>query len=205
MKKFIIKIIKFIFTTILIISIGLISINFYVTYSTKNKILAIDDLKKSDYDLILVLGAGVWNNRPSHLLEDRLLKAIELYDNNIATKILMSGDSGDQYYNEVIVMEKYALDKGVKSDDLLVDPYGFATYDSLYRTKEVFNAKKIIIVTQDYHLYRSLYIGDKLGLEVYGYSANIRSFNDQLKWDIREFLARAKDFFKVIIKPNPTP
>lgn len=202
LKKIIKKIIKIVLTTILTISILVAGINVFIIYITKPKILTTQQLTEYDFDYILVLGAAVWGERPSHLLEDRLIKGIELYQQNVASTMLMSGDHGQANYDEVSVMRNYAIESGVNPDDIVMDHAGFSTYDSLYRAKNTFKAKRIVIVTQDYHLYRALYIGEKLGLEVYGYSANIREFNDQIKWDIREVLARTKDFFKVIVKPQ---
>ncbi len=50
-----------------------------------------------------------------------------------------------------------------------MDHAGFSTYDSIYRAKEIFQTEKVIIVTQEFHLYRSLYIASKLNLEAKGY------------------------------------
>jgi vancomycin permeability regulator SanA len=84
-----------------------------------------------------------------------------------------------------------------------MDHAGFSTYDSIYRAKEIFNAKKVIIVTQDYHQYRALYIAKKLNLETYGVTSNRREYQFQFKRDIREIAARVKDFIKCMFKPKP--
>ena len=180
-------------------------INDYVVYSTKDKIIDEKDFDKlEDIDCILVLGAGAWGNSPSPLLGDRLDKGIELYEKNVAPKILMSGDHGQLEYDEVNVMKDYALDKNIPSNDIFMDHAGFSTYESMYRAKAIFKAKRIIIVTQEYHLYRSIYIADKLGLEAYGVAAIENNYAGQYYRDAREFLARNKDFVKVIFKPKPT-
>ena len=155
-------------------------------------------------DCILILGAGVRNNAPSPMLEDRLQKGIELYNKNISNKIIMSGDHGREEYDEVNIMKDFAIDKGVKSEDIFMDHAGFSTYESIYRAKEIFEAKKIIIVTQSYHLYRALYIANSLGIEAYGVSADLRTYTNQLSREIREIVARDKDFIKCIYKPKPT-
>ena len=77
---------------------------------------------------------------------------------------------------------------------------GISTYDSMYRTKEIFQADKIIVVTQQYHLYRTLYIADSLGIDAYGVVANPRIYVGQEIREIREILARAKDFVKCVFK-----
>lgn len=181
------------------------TINDYVIFSTKDRIILEEnyDLLK-DIDCILILGAGAWGDRPSPLLGDRLDKGIELYEKKYAPKILMSGDHGQIEYDEVNVMKDYALEKNIPSTDIFMDHAGFSTYESMYRAKAIFKVKKVIIVTQEYHLYRSLYIAKKLGLDAYGIPAEEMNYPGQYYRDAREVLARNKDFIKVIFKPKPT-
>lgn len=174
----------------------------YVKNSVKDKIISEDEAAKLKADCILVLGAGVRaDGSPSPMLEDRLLQGISLYKMGASGKLLMSGDNTKKYYDEVNTMKSYALDKGIASEDVFMDHAGISTYDSVYRAKEIFQADKIIIVTQKYHLYRALYISESLGLEAYGVSANPRIYAGQSLRDFREILARAKDFVKCIYKP----
>lgn len=190
---------------LVIIAIGLaFLINGYVIFSTKERIKTYDYFDLKGIDCVLVLGAGVWGDSPSHMLEDRLLTAIEIYNDGVAPKIIMSGDHGRDNYDEVNIMKKYAIEHGVPSEDVFMDHAGFSTYDSIYRAKEIFGVDKIIIVTQEYHLYRALYIADSLGVEAYGVGADPRKYSGQLYRDLREILARNKDFIKVIFKPKPT-
>ena len=118
--------------------------------------------------------------------------------------LLMSGDHGRKEYDEVNTMKQYAIDAGVPSGDIFMDHAGFSTYESIYRAKEIFGAERIIIVTQEYHLYRSLYIAEKLGIEAYGVSATLHGYGTQEQQNIRETLARFKDFFYALVKPEPT-
>ena len=152
-----------------------------------------------------MLGAGVRNDGSlSAMLEDRLRRGVELYQLGAAPKLLMTGDHGRENYDEVDAMKSYAVDQGIASADVFMDHAGFSTYESMYRAKEIFQAKKIIIVTQEYHLYRALYIAERLGLEVYGVSSDYRTYSGQTARDIREVLARVKDFGTSIFKPEPT-
>ena len=199
------KVLKYGIIAIIIIAVIVININLYVKISTNKKILKEEDYKKlSDIDCIIVLGAGIWNNKPSPMLEDRLLEGINLYKNNVSNKIIMSGDHGRAEYDEVKTMKNYAIEKGVKSEDIFMDHAGFSTYESIYRAKEIFKAKKVVIVTQKYHLYRALYIAKQLDLEAYGVGADPRQYVGATYREIREILARDKDFIKCIFKPNPT-
>ena len=158
-----------------------------------------------DVDCIVVLGCQVKDDgKPSDMLADRLRRGIELYNQGVAPKIIMSGDHGQKEYDEVNTMKRVAVDAGIPSSDVFMDHAGFSTYETLYRAKEIFEADKIIVVTQEYHLYRTLYIAEKLGIEAYGVNADYHTYWGQSNRDAREILARCKDFIKTIFKPEPT-
>ncbi|MBE6008407.1 MAG: SanA protein [Lachnospiraceae bacterium] len=201
-----IKIFLLLIITMLIILSVVFSISAYVISSSGGKIISSADTEDfDDTDCILVLGAGVRaDGSPSHMLEDRLLTAIKLYENGAAPKILMSGDHGTEVYDEVNTMKDFAIEKGVPSEDIFMDHAGFSTYESMYRAKDIFEAKSVIIVTQRYHLYRAIYLAESLGLEACGVPADLRSYSGQSYRDMREHIARAKDFFYAIFKPEPT-
>ncbi len=202
MKK---KVITRILFTLLICVIIICSLSLFVKVSTRAQILELDELKKlEDVDCIIVLGSYVEGEEPSPILKERLIKGIELYNEGISPKIIMSGDHGRDNYNEVGAMKSFGIESGVVSSDIFMDHAGFSTYDSIYRAKEVFGAKKIVIVTQEYHLYRALYIANSLGIEAYGYKADIRKHQGALKREFREILARDKDIVKSFFKPEST-
>jgi len=178
-------------------------INFVVISKSDYKILNYEDaVKLEDVDAIIVLGCKVNGNEPSMMLKFRLDKGIELYK-DMNTKLLLSGDHGQKEYDEVNAMRDYVLEKEIDTHNVFLDHAGFSTYDSMYRAKEVFGIKKVIVVTQRYHLYRSLYIANELGIEAYGVSADDIPYPMiNKKNEIREFLARNKDFVKVMFKPS---
>lgn len=199
------KIVKYLLIIVLLFIVGVLGVNFYVVLSNKDKIITVEEAKTlEDVDCILVLGAGVYNNQPRPMLEDRILRGVELYNNKVSKKIIMSGDHMQEDYDEVNVMKTYAINEGVPSNDIFMDHAGISTYDSLYRAKEIFEVKKVVIVTQEYHLYRALYIAKNLGIEAYGVSSNLRDYPGQFKREVREVLARDKDFVKALLKPNST-
>ena len=115
----------------------------------------------------------------------------------------MSGDHGRKEYDEVNIMKNYAIQKGISSENIFMDHAGFSTYESIYRAKEIFKAKKVIIVTQKYHLYRALYIANQLGIKAYGVGADPRQYTGAIYRELREILARDKDFVKCIFKLEP--
>lgn len=175
-----------------------------VVSSAKDRIITADEAAElENTDCVLVLGAGVRNGSPTPMLRDRLITGISLYESGAAPKIIMSGDHGREDYDEVNVMKSYAVENGVPDGDVFMDHAGFSTYDSVYRAKAVFEADSIIIVTQKYHLYRALYIAERLGVNAVGVAADLDDYSGQLKRDLREIAARDKDFFSCLFKPEP--
>lgn len=205
-KQFILSACLFCLAFFLLIFLGLTGIFIYVKHEVKSNILTVEQAEAlSDVDCILVLGASVKNgDTPSPMLRDRLEQGIALYQAGCAPKILMSGDHGSEYYNEVGVMKRYAVDAGVASEDIFLDHAGFSTYESMYRAKEVFGASRVIIVTQKYHLARAVYNARRLGIDAYGVAAEDIRYSGQFPRDVREFLAIGKDFFMTFLKPEPT-
>ena len=190
-----------------ILGIGAVfGINAFVKGTARDQILTPDEAAKlTDVDCILILGCGVHSDgSPSDMLHDRLRRGVELYELGAAPKLLMSGDHGRKGYDEVDAMKHFAVDADIDSDDVFMDHAGFSTYESMYRAKEIFQAKRIIIVTQEYHLYRAIYIAESLGLEAYGVSSDYRAYSGQFRMDVREILARVKDFGICVIRPKPT-
>ena len=206
MKRFFKKCTRFVCFMLAFCVVAALIVNGIVVLAGGNYIVTAEQAQAlTDVDCVLVLGCGVLpSGRPSAMLTDRLQRGVELYEAEVSPKLLMSGDHGTENYDEVNTMKKYALDKGVPSEDVFMDHAGFSTYESMYRAKEVFCAKKVVIVTQKYHLYRAVYIARALGLEAYGVDADYRTHGGQLMRDLREILARNKDFLTSIFKPLPT-
>ena len=181
-------------------------VNGVVKSAGKDRILSVEQAAElENVDCIIVLGCQVRDDGSlSHMLRDRLMRGLELYEADAAPKLLMSGDHGREDYDEVGAMKDYAIKNGVPSEDVFMDHAGFSTYETVYRAKEIFEADKVIIVTQEYHLYRALYIAMQLGIEVYGVSADLNTYAGQSMRDFREVLARCKDWAMCIFKPEPT-
>lgn len=184
-----------------------ILMNAYMYEFSSRYFLTVEEASQETFDCVLVLGAGVWGENPSHMLEERLNKGIEVYNTGCTDRILMSGDHGRTEYDEVNVMKSFAVEKGAMGEEVFMDHAGFSTYESMYRAKEIFQVKKVVIVTQKYHLYRAVYNARKLGIDAYGvaadgqynYSLPVRTYNNS-----REALARCKDIIWCIFKPEPT-
>lgn len=152
------------------------------------------------YDAIVVLGAGLKaDGTPSNMLKDRLNGAIEIYKKGVAPKIIVSGDCSSEYYDEVSAMRKYCIDNGVPDGDIIRDDNGFSTYETMDNVVRRMGYKKIMVVTQKYHIYRSVYIARRMGANADGFSTDSLDyiFLAQRYREIREMAARFKDFFKV--------
>ena len=142
----------------------------------------------------VVLGAKVHEGgRLSDMLRDRMDTAISLYQNGSVQTLLLSGD-GSGEWSEVKYMKLYAVENGIPEEDILVDPEGYSTYETMQRAKNVYGLEKIVAVTQTYHLYRAIYIARDFGMETKGASADLDIYAGQLYRDCREVLARIKDF-----------
>ena len=182
-----------------------VAINVYMMLLTRDYILTSADARHLDADCVMVLGAGLRRDgKPSAMLADRLRVGIDVYNAGAAEKLLMSGDHGRTHYDEVNAMKAFALEYGIPSPDIFMDHAGFSTYESMYRARDIFQVKKIVIVTQHYHLYRAIYNARQMGLEAYGIPSDLRAYARQPYFDFRESMARVKDFLWGIFQPAPT-
>jgi vancomycin permeability regulator SanA len=175
----------------------------HIVESTKSYIIS-DITEAPVCDAIMVLGARVYRNgTPSPVLRDRLDYGYELYKQGKANKILVSGDHGQIEYNEAIAMKEYLLNKNIPGEDIFMDHAGFNTYDSMYRAKAIFCIDSLLISTQDFHIYRSVYIARKLGLDAYGYPCEDKPAYKMGALYRRESLARVKAFWDTLVKRKP--
>jgi SanA protein len=153
----------------------------------------------------LVLGAGLWaDGSPTPALRDRVATAVDLYKAGKVKKLLMTGDNRRVDYNEPAAMQTIALQLGVPSADIVLDYAGRRTYDSCYRAKEIFEVKQVIIVTQRFHLDRSIFLCDAMGVPAVGVVADRRVYQTLPWWELREVLATAAAWWDVNIG-HPVP
>jgi vancomycin permeability regulator SanA len=190
---------------LLIMCLAVIGINIMMVQTSQPYIISPDQAKDIQADCVLVLGAGVWGDTMSPVLRDRVDVGIDLYESGAVKKILMSGDHGRVNYDEVNAMKNHALKRGVPAEDIFLDHAGFTTYESMYRARDVFLVEKVIVVTQEFHMGRSLYIARSLGMEAYGVTSDLRRYyNMDDTAGPREWMARVKAFGMTIYKPKPT-
>jgi SanA protein len=205
-NNYYIKKLKIALIAILAICLMILGINLYIIKSSEKYIYKdISELPESD--VVLVLGAFTYKDRISLVLEDRVVSGIDILKQNKSKKILLTGDHSRNNYDEVNNMRKYVQKnaKWLDKNNIFLDHAGFDTYDSMYRAKEIFEIKKVIIVTQNFHINRSVFIARSLGIDAVGYSVNQDKYPDllQLKWKSREILSRVKAFRDVIFNSQP--
>lgn len=218
MFRLLFRFIKFLIKMGIFIVIVAIAINLFMIKTTEDQIVSSYDgtsgsvsnetlveINRIEPECIMVLGASVHpDGTPSPMLEDRLETGIELYNRGVAPKLLLTGDNGQIEYNEVEAMKNYAVNAGVPEEDIFLDHAGFSTYDSVYRASYVFGVESMVAVTQEYHLYRTLHGCKKMGIEAVGIGADQEVYAGQEYREIREVLARVKDFIMWLIKPEAT-
>ena len=201
--------------SMVVVVVALVGANLFVTRSATG--LAYDDVEAvPNRTVAIVFGAFVGpNGRPSPVLADRIAGAIELYRQGKVTHLLMTGDNSTATYDEVTVMRQVALEAGVPPDAITRDYAGFNTYDSCARAVSVFGVRDAVLVTQDYHLSRALFLCRSHGIDAVGLSipdwqhlperSNTSYPPDlQSSYTVREWMARAKAVVDSRLTPEPT-
>lgn len=153
---------------------------------------------------VLVLGAAVYqDDKISDVFADRLDTAIDIYQAGLVKKIIISGDHGKSGYDEVSVAKNYLLEKNIPAEDIFLDHAGFDTFDSVYRAKNIFQAESLLIVTQNFHLARALYIANRINLDAWGCRADRRFYQNIEYMKNREKLAKVKAWLDINLKSKP--
>ena len=151
-------------------------------YYERKYIVNLKELPKS-YDVIIVLGAGIRpDGTPCDILKDRLFTAAKVYNED---------------YSEIFSMKNWIMQYNIAEKDIILDGYGYCTYDSIFRAKDKLKINKAIISTNRYHLPRAIYIARRIGVEAYGIASDLRQYDRMKKYRKRERLAQIKDFFLV--------
>jgi len=182
-----------------IINLGMILLSHKYVYTEFDKV--------PSRTAVLVLGSQIRGRRLSPVLQDRVEAGISLMNSNKGKKLLLSGDHGHKYYDEVNAMRLYVLANSpdIQEEDIFMDHAGFSTWDSMYRARDVFEVEDLIIVTQKFHINRAVCVARSLGLDAVGYGVDQERFSGKSlqSWRTREYFARVKAFFSIVFKPKP--
>jgi len=200
---------RIIVRTILFINVagllGLLLPRLFTEIYAWNKLFTVD--KAPVERVAIIFGAGLRRDgTPTTVLRDRVETGASLYFSGKAKKLLMSGDSQTEYYNEPEAMRQYAISLGVPDDAIVMDFAGRRTYDTCYRAKAVFGVENTLLVTQRFHLPRAVFLCNALGVEAVGVEANNRNYwrRSLIFWNIREQFATFTAFVDILVdKPTP--
>lgn len=204
-SKVIKQILAFIAVLCALVLLSVLILNVAIIEKTQAKIYSIEDIEllHDTYDCILVLGAGVRaDGSPTPMLNDRLITATQAYEGGKSTTVFVTGDSEYEGYSETDTMKRVLIENGVPDENIICDGYGLSTYESMWRAKNVYGYKRVLIVTQRYHLHRALYIAEKMGLDAEGLDAALQGYAKQPIYSTREFFARVKDFYFTLVYPK---
>ncbi|MBD3362806.1 hypothetical protein GF362_03745 [Candidatus Dojkabacteria bacterium] len=197
------KIIKVLFIGFATVVFITLSINKYINSFSREYVYSSID-KVPQAQTAVILGALVYSDGSlSDILADRAETAIDLYEAKKVEKILISGDHGRKEYDEVNSIKTYLVEQGIPPEDIFMDHAGFDTYDSMYRAKEIFEVDSIIIVTQKFHLPRSIYIARNLDLDAVGIESDKHVYMNAKRIEFREKLAKVKAFFDILVDSSP--
>jgi SanA protein len=202
MKKFIQKHFKKLFYLSLIGLVLVFGINFYVKSKT-NFLIFYSENKIPKNKVGIIFGAGINGDKPSKYLKDRLDAGIKLFKAKKINKILLSGDNGSDAHDELTVMKIYCFKNGIDTTKIYIDYAGFDTYSTMFRAKNIFKIDKAILITQEYHLNRAIYIGNNLGIESIGFSANQGEYKNYNYVRFREYFSICKSVIDVIRNREP--
>lgn len=175
----------------------------FIRYKTSSQIyFHIDSLP--DSHTVIILGASVYSDgKLSPILQDRVDTALMLYQKGKATRFLLSGDHRQDDYNEVSAMRNYLLHHNVPIENIYTDPAGLDTYDSMHRSGSVYEVPNAVVVTQQFHLPRTLFIANNLGYNYLGFPAESRKYIANSTIVGREKFANLKAVYEIFTKHTP--
>lgn len=159
----------------------------------------IDKVKQHKVGLVLGTSEKMIGGKANPFFVNRIEASIELYNSDKIQKILVSGDNAEISYNEPKAMQKALLDKGIPKEDIVLDYAGFRTLDSVIRARDVFGQNDFIIISQEFHIKRAVYIARTLGIDAEGFVAEGVSTKSNIRTQIREILARTQAWMDVHI------
>jgi SanA protein len=203
------KIFIFLWRTALVLGflavVGLLAPRVVMVLFAAPRTFTVDDVPSAR--VAIVFGAGLLRDGSAGpVLSDRVETAVQLYEAGKVDKLLMSGDNRFLYHNEPEAARQYALKRGVPAEDIVLDYAGRRTYDTCYRAKYIFGVEEAILVTQPFHMPRSLFLCNWFGIEATGVEASNRYFlkRSRAYWNFRETFAVFQAAWDVLVaKPTP--
>lgn len=168
-----------------------VACNAWVIMSTSHRIFSeIEEVPPIQTALVLGTSKRFANGEPNAYFEHRMDAAAELFNAGVIQHLLLSGDNRTPYYNEPADMQAALEGRGLPESAFSSDKAGLRTLDSVVRSNEVFGSDEILVVTQRFHAYRAVFIGQHYGINTYAYTAKSLPLGASGKLLFREFLAR---------------
>ena len=151
----------------------------------------------------IVFGAGLRRDGyPTSVLADRVTTAASLYHEGKVNQILMSGSIHGTQYNEPLAMQSLAMDLGVPAEDILIDTGGSRSLDTCQRAYQVFGVEHALLVSQRFHLPRTLALCDAIGLSAEGVVSDLRLYRARFFWELREIPATLRALWDALTIKN---
>ncbi|KMQ65923.1 membrane protein [Chryseobacterium sp. FH2] len=202
------KLIKTLFTIFLLLIVAGIIFIAWANYSIKknsNNFVSynIADVPETKTALLLGTSKNLNSGLPNTYFYNRIQAAIDLYKSGKIKYIIVSGDNSTKDYNEPEDMQFMLMKYGIPKDKIFLDYAGFRTLDSVVRAKEIFGQTKLVIISQKFHNERAVFLAEQYGIEAFGYNANDVNKYAGFKTNIREYLAKAKAYWDLILGVAP--
>ena len=196
------KTILYIFIIVTFIAIVLLlGINYYIGSVAKDKIYtSVNNIPANSVGLLLGTAKYIRKGKINYFYKYRIDATVELFKSGKIKAVLVSGDNATRYYNEPARMRADLIKRGIPKDKIYLDFAGFRTLDSIMRAKEIFDVKKVTIITQKFHLERAIFLALANNIDAIGYEAkSLPNTKAAFRMKIREYLARVKAFLDVYV------
>lgn len=200
---------KYIFITGAIASVFILLVilgsRFLILSAAEGKTFShIEDLETHKVGLVLGCARYLSSGGENLYFRYRIEAAAQLYKSGKVTYLLVSGDNRTLDYDEPTQMKAALIELGVPEQDIYCDYAGLRTLDSVVRAKEIFQQSEFVIVSQEFHNQRALYLAQAFGIDAIGYNAKEVHFSSSIRTSLREQLARTKAVLDVhLLKRRP--
>jgi vancomycin permeability regulator SanA len=172
----------------------------WIRFATAGKIHTVADAPPEP--VAIVLGAGLnADGSPKPYLRVRLEDTLTLFHDGRIRAILVSGDHGQVDYDEVAAMTSWLVDRGVPADKVVADHAGFDTYDSCVRARKIFGVRAALVVTQEFHVRRAVFLCREAGIDAAGVGS--AAPDNDARYQLREVPAATKATFDVLVGARP--
>jgi vancomycin permeability regulator SanA len=172
----------------------------WIRHATSGKIHTVADAPTAP--VAIVLGAGLKaDGSPKPYLMARLQDTLRLFQDGKIRAVLVSGDHGQVEYDEVAAMTSWLVDHGVPAGKVVADHAGFDTYDSCVRAHEIFGVRAALVVTQEFHVRRAVFLCQEAGIDAAGVGSPAP--DDDTRYQVREVPAAIKATLDVVVDADP--